>query len=140
MERVIPRARAQDQAYQSYQLLHWGFVALPTLAGIDKFFHMLTNWDQYLAPAAEKMLPFSGHTFMLIAGIVELCAALLVAVRPRIGAYVVAAWLGAIVVNFLVARGFYDIALRDFGLMLAALALARLATLYDRPEERRSRV
>ena len=81
---------------------------------------------------AERVLPFSGHTFMLIVGVIELIAAAVVAVKPKIGAYVVAAWLGLIIVNFLVMRGFYDIALRDFGLMLGALALGRLASVYER--------
>ncbi len=132
MDRVIERPTVREPAYQAYQLLHWGFVAAPTLAGIDKFFHLLTNWDQYLAPVAERVLPFSGHVFMMIVGVVELIAALIVAVRPRIGAYVVAAWLGLIIINLLVLRGFYDIALRDFGLFLGALALGRLASVYDR--------
>jgi len=134
MDRVMERAPAvtHDAGYQAYQLLHWGFVAAPTLAGIDKFFHLLTNWDQYLAPAVERALPFSGHTFMLIVGVIELIAAAVVAVKPRIGAYVVAAWLCGIIVNLLIARGFYDIALRDFGLFLAALALGRLSTRYER--------
>jgi hypothetical protein len=136
MDRVmtgpVARDRVHDPAYQGYQLLHWGFVAAPTLAGIDKFFHLLTNWDQYLAPAVEKILPFSGHTFMLLVGVVELIAALIVAVRPRIGAYVVAAWLAGIIVNLLVLGGYFDVALRDFGLLLSALALGRLSSLYDR--------
>jgi hypothetical protein len=125
--------RPRDAAYQGYQILHWGFVAAPTIAGLDKFAHVLTNWDQYLAPAVERVLPFSGHTFMLLVGVIELIAAMVVAVKPRIGAWVVAAWLGGIIVNLLVLRGYYDIALRDFGLMLAAIALGRLASLYDRP-------
>src|SRR5436305_1062229 len=132
MERVIERPAVREPAYQAYQLLHWGFVAAPTLAGIDKFFHLLTNWDQYLAPAAERLLPFSGHAFMMIVGVIELIAAAVVAVKPRIGAYVVAAWLGLIIINLLVLRGYYDVALRDFGLFLGALALGRLATVYDR--------
>jgi hypothetical protein len=125
-------ARPHDAGYQGYQILHWGFVAAPTIAGLDKFFHLLTNWDQYLAPAVEKVLPFSGHTFMMIVGVIELLAALIVAVKPRIGAYVVAAWLAGIIVNLLVLGGFYDVALRDFGLMLGALALGRLSSIYDR--------
>jgi hypothetical protein len=140
MDRVIDRAgavpHARDAAYQGYQILHWAFVAAPTIAGVDKFLHLLTNWDQYLAPSIEKLLPFSGHTFMMLAGVVELLAALVVAVKPRIGAYVVAAWLAGIVVNLLVLGGFYDIALRDFGLMLGALALGRLSSLYDPPLRR----
>jgi hypothetical protein len=92
----------------------------------------LTNWDQYLARSVEKALPFSGHTFMLFVGVVEILAGLLVALKPKIGAWVVAAWLFGIIVNLLVVSGFYDVALRDFGLMLAAIALARLSATYDR--------
>jgi hypothetical protein len=126
-------ARSRDAAYQGYQILHWGFVAAPTLAGLDKFFHVLTNWDQYLAPALARLLPMSGHTFMMAVGLIELLAALIVAVKPRIGAYVVAAWLAGIIVDLLILPGFYDVALRDFGLLLGALALGRLSTLYDKP-------
>ncbi len=132
MGRAAAVSRPHDARYQGYQILHWAFVAAPTIAGIDKFFHLLTNWDQYLAPAVEKVLPFSGHTFMLIVGVVELIAALIVAVKPRIGAWVVAAWLCGIIVNLLILGGFYDIALRDFGLMLGAIALGRLSSVYDR--------
>ena len=114
-------------AYQAYCVLYAGFIALPILAGVDKFFHFLVNWDQYLAPIAVQILPISGHTFMLIVGVVEVAAGLLIAFRPRIGAYVVALWLAGIIVNLLLIPGFYDIALRDFGLALGALALARLS-------------
>jgi hypothetical protein len=123
-------AHPRDAAYQGYQILHWAFVAAPTLAGLDKFFRVLTNWDQYLAPAVEHRLPFSGHTFMLLVGVVELIAAFIVLVKPRIGAYVVAAWLAGIIVNLILLGGFYDVALRDFGLFLAAIALGRLSTVY----------
>jgi hypothetical protein len=126
-------ARPRDAARQSFRILQIGFVILPTLTGLDKFFHVLTNWDQYLAPTVEKMLPIPAHTFMLISGVVELCAALWVALQPRVGAWVVAAWLLGIIVNFFLAGGYYDIALRDFGLMLGAIALARLAAKYERP-------
>jgi hypothetical protein len=112
---------------QAYHILHIGFAALPILAGADKFFHLLVNWDQYLAPVVTEYLPVSGHTFMLIVGVIEIIAGLLVAVRPRIGAYVVAFWLWGIIVNLLLVPGFYDIALRDFGLSLGALALARMS-------------
>ena len=97
------------------------------IAGLDKFFHLLVNWDQYLAPVVAQALPVSVHTFMLAVGIIEIAAGLLVAVRPRIGAYVVALWLWGIIANLLLVPGFYDIALRDFGLSLGALALARLS-------------
>ncbi len=109
------------------------------MAGLDKFFHLLVNWDQYLAPAIAHALPFSGHTFMMIVGGVEIFAGLLVALRPRVGAYVVAFWLAGIIINLLILGKFYDVALRDFGLFLAAIALGRLATQYDSLAERRAR-
>ena len=114
-------------AYQAYQLLYLGFVVAPLVAGLDKFTHFLTDWDKYLAPVVADLLPFSTHTFMLFVGIVEIGAAILVALRPHIGAYVVAAWLAGIVINLLLIPGYFDVALRDFGLMLGALALARLS-------------
>jgi len=121
------RAWTHDPAQQAYQILHWGFTALPILAGLDKFAHVLVNWDMYLAPVVTRMLPISAHTFMLAVGVIEMIAGLLVAWKPRIGAYVVAFWLWGIIINLLLAHGYYDIALRDFGLSLAALALARLS-------------
>ena len=124
---------AGRQAYQAYLILYAGFVALPILAGLDKFFHLLVNWDQYLAPLVTRVLPVSGHTFMLAVGVIEVAAGLLVALRPRIGAYVVALWLWGIIVNLLLIPGYYDIALRDFGLSLGALALARLSQEFSRP-------
>jgi hypothetical protein len=135
-ERAVARP---DYAHSAYQVLHWGFVALPTLTGLDKFFHLLTNWDQYLAPSVEKTLPFSGHVFMMIVGVVELCAALLVLVAPRIGAWVVTAWIAGIIINLLTLGGFFDVALRDFGLMLAAIALGLLSQAYHHPPARSTR-
>lgn len=114
-------------AYQAYVVLHVGFAALPLVAGLDKFFHLLVDWDQYLAPQAVPFLPVTGHTFMLMVGAIEIVAGLLVAFRPRLGGYVVALWLWGIIVNLLMIPGFYDIALRDFGLSIGALALARLS-------------
>jgi hypothetical protein len=108
-------------------------VALPILAGVDKFLHLLANWDQYLAPWVAGLLPVSGHTFMLVVGVVEIAAGLLVAFRPRLGAVVVALWLAGIILNLILAGGFYDVALRDFGLCLGAIALARLAREFGRP-------
>lgn len=120
-------AVATRPAYQAYLILYVGFAALPILAGLDKFFHLLVNWDQYLAPLATQILPISAHTFMLVVGVIEIVAGLLVVFRPQIGAYVVALWLWGIILNLLLIPDFYDIALRDFGLSLGALALARLS-------------
>ena len=114
-------------AYQAYQLLYLGFIMAPMVAGVDKFTNFLTDWDKYLAPVVAGLLPFSAGTFMLVVGIVEIGAAVLVALRPQIGAYVVAAWLAGIVINLLLIPAYFDIALRDFGLMLGALALAQLS-------------
>ena len=123
--------RMARPACQAYLLLHIGFAVLPIVAGLDKFFHVLVNWDQYLAPVAANVLPFSGHTFMLIVGVIEVAAGLVVAVRPRIGAYIVMLWLWGIIIDLLLCANFYDIALRDFGLSLGALALSRLSQEFD---------
>jgi len=122
---------AARPAYQSYVILHVGFAVLPIVAGLDKFFHLLVNWDQYLAPTIAQLSPVSGHTFMLAVGVIEIVAGLVVALRPQIGAYIVAIWLWGIIVNLLLFPGYYDIALRDFGLSLGALALARLSREFD---------
>jgi uncharacterized membrane protein HdeD (DUF308 family) len=108
-------------------ILHVGFAVLPVIAGVDKFFHLLVNWDQYLASIVTQYLPVTGHTFMLAVGVIEIIAGLLVAIRPRIGALIVALWLWGIIINLLLVPSFYDVALRDFGLSLGALALARLS-------------
>jgi hypothetical protein len=121
------RVMTHDPSYQAYQILHLGFTAAPILFGLDKFFHVLVNWDMYLAPIVSRWLGGHGHLFMLVAGVIEIAAGLLVAFRPRIGGYVVALWLWAIIVNLLLYPGYFDIALRDFGLSLGALALARLS-------------
>ena len=120
-------AVASRPAYQAYLILYAGFIALPVLAGLDKFLHLLVNWDQYLAPLVTQILPVTAHTFMLVVGVIEIAAGILVAIQPRIGAYVVALWLWGIILNLLLVPGFYDVALRDFGLSLGALALARLS-------------
>src|SRR5947209_6998293 len=127
---VRASAVAHRPAYQAYLVLYAGFIALPILAGLDKFFHLLVDWDRYLAPLVTQIVPVSAHTFMLVVGVIEIVAGVLVAVQPRIGAYVVALWLWGIIVNLLLVPGFYDIALRDFGLSLGALALARLSHEY----------
>ena len=120
-------AQARSPATQAYQILHIGFTVAPILAGLDKFLGLLTNWDQYLAPAIAGALPFSGHTFMLIVGAIEIVAGIGVFLMPRVFAYVVAAWLVGIIVNLLLGGSYLDVALRDLGLALGALALGRLS-------------
>jgi hypothetical protein len=116
-----------DPVRQAFRILQLGFVVAPILAGLDKLFNGVVDWEVYLAPVIRDSAPFGARTLMIIIGVVEIAAGLLVAVRPRIGAYVVAGWLVAIIVNLLIVGDFYDIALRDLGLALGALALARLA-------------
>lgn len=118
---------AVGPTHQAYWLLYVGFIVAPLVAGLDKFTHLLTDWDQYLAPTIANLLPVAPHTFMLVVGVIEIVAGLLVAWRPAIGGYVVALWLWGIIVNLLLIPGYYDIALRDLGLSLGALALARLS-------------
>ena len=112
---------------QAYEILHWGFTVAPILAGADKLFDLLCDWDKYLAPQVANLLPFSGHTFTLIVGVIEIVAGIGVMLLPRIFAYVVSAWLIGIILNLLIAGTYFDVALRDLGLALGALALGRLA-------------
>jgi uncharacterized membrane protein YphA (DoxX/SURF4 family) len=116
-------------AFQAFWLLRIGFTVAPILFGIDKFFNWSVYWPKYLAPWIDNIVPGSGQDFMHVVGVVEIAAGLIVAFAPRIGAFVVAGWLGGIVIDLLTnsAPQFYDVALRDFGLMLGALTLARLA-------------
>jgi hypothetical protein len=126
------RAIGTRPAYQAYQLLHVGYAVLPLVAGLDKFFGRLVNWEVYLAPAVPQMLGITAHTFMMAVGVVEIAAGVLVALKPRYGGYVVALWLWGIIANLLLIPGYFDVALRDFGLSLGALALARLGHEFDR--------
>jgi uncharacterized membrane protein YphA (DoxX/SURF4 family) len=113
---------------QAYQILKFGFTVAPILAGLDKYTNFLTNWTQYVAPFVGNIIAPS--LLMHIVGVVEVVAGILVAVKPRIGAYVVSAWLVLIIINLLLIPGFFDIALRDLGLALGALALGRLSEEY----------
>src|SRR3954466_13797624 len=116
-------------AYQAFWLLRIGFTVAPVLFGLDKFFNWSVNWPDYLAGWVNDIVPGSGQDFMYVVGGVEIAAGLLVAIAPRIGAFVVAGWLAGIVINLLTndPPEYYDAALRDFGLMLGALTLGRLA-------------
>ena len=116
-----------DARYEAYRILHLAFIVAPIVAGLDKFFNLLVNWEQYLPPFANRLLGGHGHEFMLVVGVIEIVAGLGVAFKPKVFAYVVSLWLLLIVVNLLMIPGYYDVALRDFGLALAALALARLS-------------
>jgi uncharacterized membrane protein YphA (DoxX/SURF4 family) len=126
------RARSRNPAYQGFLLLRTGFVVAPILFGVDKFFNFMVDWPDYLAPWINNLMPGTGQQFMYFVGVVEIVAGILVLISPRWGSLVVAAWLAAIIINLLTAEPpeYYDIALRDFGLLLAALTLNRLATAF----------
>ena len=125
-------ASGDDGARQAFVLLRTVFTVAPILFGLDKFFGLMTNWEAYLAPWINDLVPGTAHQAMLAIGVVEIVAGVLVALRPSIGGYVVAAWLLGIIVDLVSTGEYYDVALRDFGLLVGALALARLATTYDR--------
>ncbi|BCT76816.1 hypothetical protein SCMU_26580 [Sinomonas cyclohexanicum] len=121
-------ARAIAPADQAYYLLRTLYVVAPILFGLDKFFNLLTYWPNYLAPLATAIVPISAQAFMYIVGAVEIVAGLVVAWKPRWGSLVVALWLAGIIVNLLVLGHGFDVALRDFGLLVGALALNRLSS------------
>jgi uncharacterized membrane protein YphA (DoxX/SURF4 family) len=127
-----------DPAYQSFMLLRIGFTVLPILFGADKFANVLVNWERYLAPWIHHASPLSATHTLYVVGAIEILVGLAVAIKPRYAAYIVAAWLGGIIINLLSYPGYYDVALRDFGLLLGALTLARLAAIYDPPLGRRA--
>ncbi|GLB67110.1 hypothetical protein [Arthrobacter mangrovi] len=129
---IATRTGVHSPVRQAFLLLRTVFTIAPILFGLDKFTNLLTDWTQYLAPVATQVIPVSAQQFMYGVGVVEILAGILVAWRPRIGALVVAAWLLGIIINLLVLPGFFDVALRDFGLLVGALALNRLATAESR--------
>lgn len=124
------RAVSSDPAYQAFLALRTAFIVAPVLFGLDKFANLLVDWPMYLAPWINGIVPGTAQQAMYAVGIVEILAGIVVAVAPRFGGMLVAAWLAGIIINLLTIPGFYDIALRDFGLFVAALALARLAVRY----------
>src|SRR4029453_1826299 len=127
-----PTIPARDNpAYQAYLALRIGFVAAPILFGVDKFTNLLTDWTTYLAPGIDRLVPGSATSAMLAVGVIEIIAGLVVAVRPKVGGYLGAPWLAGTITTPLLPGDSYDVALRDFGLLLAALALARLATAFQ---------
>jgi uncharacterized membrane protein YphA (DoxX/SURF4 family) len=129
---TLARVR-EDPAYQAFWLLRIAFTVAPILFGADKFANILVNWEKYLAPWIRDVSPLSATHTMRVVGVIEIVAGVAVALKPRYAAYIVAAWLAGIVIDLLSYSGYYDIALRDFGLMLGALTLARLSSKYDSP-------
>lgn len=125
---TMPRLMGADRAFW---LLRTVFTIAPIVFGLDKFFNLLTDWDRYLAPWINNLIPGTAHQAMLAVGVIEVVAGIAVAVVPRWGALLVAAWLAGIIVNLVSMGAYYDVALRDFGLLVGALALASLA--FDRP-------
>ena len=118
----------ENGSHQAFQTLRLAFTIAPIIMGLDKFLGLLTpNWEKYLAPQVSSTLGIQPHTFMLMVGVVEIIAGLVVAVAPRFGGYLVMAWLAGIIVNLLLVGGYLDVAVRDLGLAMAAFALARLA-------------
>lgn len=130
---TVAAADWRDARYQAFMLMRLTFTIAPIWFGIDKFFNGMVFWPKYLAHWVDTIMPGTAQQFMYFVGGVEIAAGILVALKPRYAAYVVAGWLVGIIVNLLSHGTYWDIALRDFGLMLAALTLARLASVYDPP-------
>jgi hypothetical protein len=127
-----PTTRTDRPGQEAFWILRTAFTVAPILFGLDKFANVMTNWPKYLAGQFNDLIPGDAHQAMLMVGVIEVVAGLLVFLRPRIGAYVVVLWLAGIITNLLLIGGYGDVALRDFGLLLAALALARIAPAYSR--------
>ena len=131
-EAAVPIWR-RDPRFQAFMALRIGYTVLPIAMGIDKFFNAMVYWPKYLADWLDNIMPGTAQQFMYFVGGVEILAGLLVLLKPRYAAYIVAAWLAGIVINLFSYGEWYDIAVRDFGLMLGALTLGRLASVYDPP-------
>jgi hypothetical protein len=136
---AVTQPRLSNPAFQAFTLLRVGFAVAPILFGLDKFLNWLVDWPIYLAPQIDDLVPGNAHQAMLAVGVIEIIAGIVVAVRPKFGGYLVAAWLAGIILNLLIAADFYDIALRDFGLLIGALALARVATAFEQPRHASTR-
>ena len=124
-------AEAASPSKQAYRILHFAFTVAPLVAGLDKFFNLLVNWTQYLPSFVNEMTGGRGPMLMYLVGVIEIVAGLGVWFKPRIFAYVVAAWLFLIIINLLLIPGYFDVALRDLGLALGAVALGRLSQEYS---------
>lgn len=128
-EKLLKDGRFPD--YQAYKILYAGFVILPIIAGADKFFNLLVDWEKYLSPLVPQVLGLDGAVIMLGVGVIEIIAGIITAARPRLGGYLIAFWLWAIIVNLLLIPAYFDVALRDFGLSLGAWALAKLSEEFE---------
>ena len=126
--RLADRPGLRSHTHQAFLLLRTVFTIAPILFGLDKFFNVMVDWTTYLAPIAIDIIPVSPQAFMYAVGVIEILAGILVAWKPRIGSLVVAAWLAGIIINLLLVPGYFDVALRDFGLLVGALALNRLSS------------
>lgn len=122
---------SQDKGYQAYRILQFAFIVAPIIAGLDKFFYLLTNWSGYLSPTALNLLQGHHRGFMMFIGIIEIIAGIGVLFKPKIFAYIVSFWILLIIINLLMTRTYFDIVLRDIGLMLGAFALGKLSQKYE---------
>jgi len=121
----------KDQGYQAFRILQVAFVVAPILAGLHKFFYLLTNWSMYISPFVMKIINYHDRGFMIVVGIIEIIAGIGVFYKPKLFAYIVALWLVGIILNLIISGSYFDIALRDVGLLLSALALGRLSEKYS---------
>ena len=127
-------ALTSQKVHRVYTLLKFTYGLVPIVAGLDKFTNILTDWEKYLNPTMAQMLPFSPHTFMLIVGVIEIIAGLIVLARPAIGAYIVMAWLICIALQLITGKGYLDVAVRDLVMAIGAYSLAQLARTEGRPK------
>ena len=119
-----------DQGYQAFRILQIVFIIAPILAGLDKFFYLLTQWSNYISPLVLKIINNHDRGFMMVAGVIEIIAGIGIIFKPRIFSYIVSLWLLGIIINLLLTEHYFDIALRDIGLFLSAIALSRLSEKY----------
>ena len=122
---------AIQQAHSAQKILKFTYGIVPIVAGLDKFTNLLTNWEDYLSEPVLSILPFSAGTFMVIVGIIEIAAGVLVLLRPRIGAYVVMAWLIAIALTLVLGGKYFDVAVRDLVMAVGAFVLAKLSGVFN---------
>ena len=126
---------AIHEANKVQQVMRVTYGLVPIVAGADKFTNLLTHWENYLNPSIVKMLPISATTFMMIVGVIEIVAGLIVLIRPRIGAWIVMAWLICIALQLIAAQQFYDIAVRDLVMAVGAFSLAKLSAVFDHQQK-----